>query len=324
MVEESKEKPSAQQDTKPDEKKPPAAVPAQPKPSAAAVRPPAPPARPPPPPAPASRPPAPKDTGRRKFVKALMVVGAVLSIIPFIPWESFLTSSVEVSSGTKRYLLQQVVIDDLPVFGPARGKAVNVNDLTTFKPNDHWQFTYPTSGSLSLDTQNPDTFLKYELIRLPVELGGDGRQATDFVAFSKVCVHLWCSPSYNPTQVVNPEENGYKAPAPQVSTHEEFECPCHGSIYRIPDGKAVAGPAALQQFPTNAIPMLTLQADSKGNLYVYYPNLDPSKPYPSNGVDSVEADGVVGYGRDYASYESFIKPAAGLAANTADLKQEVS
>ena len=232
-------------------------------------------------------------------MKALFVVGALLSIVPFVPWGRFLSSTVKTGSA-QQYLLQKVVVDDIPSkYGSAAGQVVNVNDLSTFPPNDHWVVTYPTSGDLTVDADNPDTFQKFELIRLPTALGGNGKKVTDFVAFSKVCVHLWCSPNYNP------------APG-----HEQYECPCHGSIYRIPDGLSVAGPASLQAFPQNAIPMMTLQADSSGDLYMFYPNYDPATGNPV--ADPIEADGEIGYGRDYMSYENFIKPAGTQPVNTKD------
>jgi rieske iron-sulfur protein len=324
MAEENKEQPPSKQSPSDMEKKPaaPVAPPAPPPVSAPAPPPPKPvPAAPPRPPAPPVAPPKPqpKSSPRRTFLKALFAVGAVLSIIPFVPWGTFLSSSVS-SGSAKRYLIQKAVVDDQSKYGPAAGKWVNVTDLSTFPPNDHWVVTYPSSGDPTLDAQNPDTFVKWELIRLPTELGGDSKQATDFVAFSKVCVHLWCSPNYNPTQGTNPSENGYQAGA---ETHQKYECPCHGSIYEIPDGLSVAGPASLQAPPTNAIPMLTLQADSSGNLWVFYPNRDPSKNFPNDQVDSIEADGDIGYGRDYLSYDNFIKPAAQLPADTTLASQEV-
>lgn len=233
-------------------------------------------------------------------------MGAILSIIPFVPWGTFLSSTVAGGSA-QRKLIQKAVVDDRPdLFGAAAGKNVNVNNTSLFPPNGHWIVTYPTSGDITIDSQNPDTFQKYELIRLPESLGGANKKATDFVAFSKVCVHLWCSPNYNPS-----------------SGHQQYECPCHGTIYRVPDGKAIAGPASLQAFPTNAIPMLTLQADSAGNLYVFYPNRDPSQQYPNNLVASIEANGDLGYGRDFASYQNFIKPKGEIEADTKNLNQVV-
>jgi rieske iron-sulfur protein len=323
-LEESKDKqPSQQKAPEGESKQPPAALTTAP-----AVRAQAPPPRPPtvtparpanvPTPA-ASRPAPPKDTGRRSFMKALFVVGAILSIVPFVPWGTFLSSTV--SGGTaQRKLGQQVVIDNLPdKYGSAAGKKVNVNDTTTFPPNSHWVVTYPTSGDITIDSENPDTFQKYELIRLPESLGGANKKATDFVAFSKVCVHLWCSPNYNP-----------------ASGHQQYECPCHGSIYQLPvkdpkdstklidGGKAVAGPASLQAFPTNAIPMLTLQADSSGNLWIFYPNRDPAMAFPNDQVSSIEANGDLGYGRDYVSYQSFIFPRGQLPGDPKQYETVVS
>jgi Rieske Fe-S protein len=147
--------------------------------------------------------------------------------------------------------------------------------------------TYPSSGSPSIDGQNPNTFVKFALIRLPTELGGSNPDASAFVAFSKVCVHLWCSPNYNPTQSANANENGYD---PTQPTHELYECPCHGSGYSVgvgghAVGEALIGPAAVQPPPTNAIPVLTLTADAAVNLQVVPPVWD------------VDHNGVIGYGR---------------------------
>lgn len=233
-------------------------------------------------------------------------VAAVLTVIPFIPWGRYLSSTLE-SSGPP--VKQQVVIDNNPQYGPAAGAVVNVNDLTAFPPNSHWVFTYPSAGNTATPTaadatqnfQNPDTFVKFELIRLPVEMGGNSMKATDFVAFSKVCVHLWCSPNYNPEQCTNQSENGYPTSG-TCTPHEQYECPCHGSIYRIPDGLSIAGPASEQPPPTNAIPMLTLVTDSTGILYVVPPVWD------------IEHNGVIGYGRDYLSYDNYIRPVAAAAA----------
>jgi len=203
---------------------------------------------------------------RRNFVKFLVLVGAVLSLASYVPWGQFLSSSI---SSSKGYTKQQVVIDNLPAsYGSAAGRKVNANDLATFPPNSHWVITYPSSGDLTVDAQNHDTFLKFELIRLPTELGGDKKDAAAFVAFSKVCVHLWCSPNFVPAK-----------------GHEDYECPCHGSIYTVPNGMAVAGPASLQAPPTNAIPKLTLSSDSDGFLYIEPPVWD------------VNHNGVLGYGR---------------------------
>lgn len=324
MAEDSADKPPQDDsETKNKPAVPPAAAPrpaqAQPVPPAARPATPLPPRPAAPGPVPAARPPVPKDSGRRNFVKALFVIGAILSIIPFVPWGEFLSSSAATRTG-KRTLLQKVVVDAQSKYGAAAGQVVNVNDLQTFPSNSHWIITYPTSGDKTLDAQNPDTFMKYELIRLPAELGGESKKATDFVAFSKVCVHLWCSPNYNPTQSVNSSENGYM---PGAVNHMQFECPCHGSIYEVPDGKAVQGPASLQPAPTNAIPMLTLQADSSGVLYAVYPGRDPTKAYPNDAVDSLSSNGLLGYGRNDDSYKNFINPVGQVTADPKGLTEEI-
>jgi len=259
-------------------------APAAPQPARPAVATPPPrPSAPTPPP----RPSVPKNEGRRNFAKAILAIGAVLSLVPFVPWGTFLQSSVSSSGAYKR---QKAVLDMNTVAnrntnGGAAGKTVNVNDLTTFPPNSTFLLTYPSSGDLTTDSQNPDTFVKFGLIRLPAELGGSDKSAAAFVAFSKVCVHLWCSPNYNPSHSTNP-------------TDETYQCPCHGSIYEVPDGKATGGPASLQPPPTNAIPMLTLTADPDGTLNIEAPLWD------------VDHNGVLGYGRNYQSYDSYIKPMA--------------
>jgi len=287
-------------DNKPSEEKrpeaekmsaPPVAPAAQPRaPAAASVtpaapaRPPAAPPRPSAPPAAAAPPSQPTKTGRRWFLKLLVGLSAILAIVPFAPWGSYLLSSVSSNGAYKR---QAAVLDmNTPTNNNANGAAaglqVNVNDLTSFPPNTSWLLTYPSSGDLTQDSQNPDTFQKFGLIRLP---NGTSKSAADFVAFSKVCVHLWCSPNYDPEHS-------------SETSDETYQCPCHGSIYRVPDGLAIAGPASLQAFPTNAIPMLTLTADSNGDLYIEPPVFD------------VEHNGVIGYGRDYTSYENYILPVA--------------
>jgi rieske iron-sulfur protein len=299
MAEESKEKippqtPDSQQ--KPATPAPPAARPV----AAVPPKPVTPPPRPPTPMgAPAARP-AVKDTGKRTLIKLLATAGVVLSFVPFVPWGKFLLSSVS-STGDKKPQLAVLDLNNSTnrnANGAAAGKTVNVNDLATFPPNGTWLLTYPSSGDITVDSQNPDTFQKFQLIRLPSELGGDQKSAAAFVGYSKVCVHLWCSPNYNPTQTKNPKENGYKAPDPNTITHQQYECPCHGSIYEIPDGKATDGPASLQPAPTNAIPMLTLTADSSGNLWIEKP------------VEDVDHNGLLGYGRNYQSYQNYILPAS--------------
>jgi len=239
---------------------------------------------PPPPPRPAA---APVNKSRRRFITLFAVVGGLLTLVPWIPnMGGFLSSSA--SGSTVVNGTQTIVLDENPsVNGKASGKTVNVNDLTTFPPNNTWLMTYPSSGSPSIDGENSNTFVKFGLIRLPVELGGANTDASAFVAFSKVCVHLWCSPTY-----------GGGTPSNPPAAHQDYECPCHGSLYSVgptalnhnaPVGAAYEGPAAVQPAPTNAIPLLTLTTDTSGNLQVVPPVWD------------IDHNGVLGYGRNLGS-----------------------
>jgi Rieske Fe-S protein len=225
-------------------------------------------------------------------------LGAVLALVPFIPWGNFLLSSVSSSGAFKRQLavLDMNTSTNKNANGAVAGKTVNVKDLASFPPNGSWLITYPSSGDLTIDSQNPDSFQKFQLIRLPSGLGGSDQSASAFVAYSKVCVHLWCSPNYDPQKSTDP-------------AYETYQCPCHGSIYQVPTkdpttgklvdaGLAIAGPASLQPAPTNAIPMLTLTADPNGDLYIEPPQWD------------VDHNGVLGYGRNADSYQDFILPKA--------------
>ena len=220
-----------------------------------------------------------KKTTRRRFIKAILTVAALATLGGYA-----LSRYISTRGAGPSLARQLVMVDDSSPYGTAAGRKVNVSDLTTFPPNSHWVITYPSSGDSKVDAQAVDTFRKFELIRLPVELGGDKPAASSFVAFSKICVHLECSPNYNPTQNVNPTENGYES-GPGYTTHQNFECPCHGTTYRIPDGLAVDGPASRQPPPTNAVPMLTLSADDQGYLRVEPPIWD------------VNHNGKLGYGR---------------------------
>jgi len=215
-----------------------------------------------------------KKTTRRRFIKAILIV-APLALATL---GGYVLSRYIAGPSLARQLL---MVDDSSFYGTAAGRKVNVGDLATFPPNSHWVITYPSSGDSKADAQVTDTFRKFELIRLP---GGDKPAASSFVAFSKVCVHFECSPNYNPIQNVNPTENGYES-GPGYTTHQNFECPCHGTTYRIPDGLAVDGPASRQPPPTNAVPMLTLSADDQGYLRVEPPIWD------------VYHNGKLGYGR---------------------------
>jgi ubiquinol-cytochrome c reductase iron-sulfur subunit len=179
----------------------------------------------------------------------MAAAGTVLTFAPFVDWGKFLPNP-KTNEGQK-------VKAEL-----ADGTVVNVN---TFPVNSSQVVIYPKTEDTAL---NKESFRTWQMIRLPVELGGDKKDASAFRAFSMVCLHLWCLWKYWP-------EEGRK----------RGECPCHGSMYDPNTGQAFAGPASLQGPPSNVLPYLGLEADSNGDILILPPTWDPN------------ANGVVGYGR---------------------------
>ena len=186
---------------------------------------------------------------RRDFLKLLAAAGTVLTFTPFVDWGKFLPNPRE-STGER----SKVVLPD--------GSQANVN---TFKINHAEAVVFPISEDPVL---NEEAFRTWQFIRLPPELGGEKKDASAFRMYSMVCLHLWCLWKYWP-------EDGRK----------RGECPCHGSMYDPLTGEAFAGPASLQAPPSNVLPMLDLEVDDEGSVWIKPPNWTPS------------GNGVVGYGR---------------------------
>lgn len=91
----------------------------------------------------------------------------------------------------------------------------------------------------------------------------DPMSGDQFIAFSLVCVHLWCLMSYNQSSRL-------------------IVCGCHNSEYvpgtgqypnnpaatNQPPGMAISGPAARGTLPNNMIPVATLEISPDGTIYV--------------------------------------------------------
>ncbi len=186
---------------------------------------------------------------RRDFLKLLAAAGTVLTFTPFVDWGKFLPNPS--GSTTEKSKVQ------LP-----DGSQANVK---TFKVNHSEAIIYPISEDAAL---NKEAFRTWQFIRLPSELGGENNEASAFRAYSMVCLHLWCLWKYWPGE-----------------GRKRGECPCHGSMYDPATGKAFAGPAALQSPPSNVLPVLDLEVDKDGYIWILPPNWN------------VNANGIVGYGR---------------------------
>jgi rieske iron-sulfur protein len=186
---------------------------------------------------------------RRDFLKLLGAAGVALAFVPFVPWGKYMPNPSNLVPTRV-----QVILPD--------GTVANVK---TFPKNSSQVITYPKSGDPVLDQE---AFKKWQFVRLPEGLGGGADDVTAFRVYSMVCLHLWCLWKYWP-------QPGRK----------RGECPCHGSMYNMINGKAFAGPAAYQAPPSNVLPELWLEADNNGDLWI--------KP----AIWDVNENGVVGYGR---------------------------
>jgi ubiquinol-cytochrome c reductase iron-sulfur subunit len=186
---------------------------------------------------------------RRDFLKLLAAAGTVLTFTPFVDWGKFLPNPS--GSTTEKAKVQ------LP-----DGSQANVK---TFKVNHSEAIIYPISDDPAL---NKEAFRTWQFIRLPPELGGEKNEASAFRVYSMVCLHLWCLWKYWPGE-----------------GRKRGECPCHGSLYDPATGMAFAGPAALQSPPSNVLPVLDLEVDKDGYLWILPPNWN------------VNGNGIVGYGR---------------------------
>lgn len=168
---------------------------------------------------------------------------------------------------------QRVYIDkELPIFGNAFEGYVKAEDL---KPNSSLYFVYPRTGDKRLDSE---PFKIFSLVRLPSWKGGDANDASAFRSYSVMDLTILgttgCMVRYWP-------EDG----------KQRFEDPCSGSMYRVEDGLAIAGPASAQKPPENVLPKLDIGIDEEGYLYVKPPKFDPNH------------NGVVRYGRYISEQE---------------------
>ena len=190
---------------------------------------------------------------RRDFLKLLAAGGTAIAFMPFVPWGQFAPNPQNDNLGRAKVILPD-------------GSHANVN---TFPVNYADVVTYPKTDDRVLDEE---AFRKWQLIRLPEEMGGSAKNVSAFRIYSMVCLHLWCLWEYFPTKdPLKPKNHG--------------SCPCHASTYDPLTGIAVGGPAAKQSAPSNVLPKLDLEADADGFLYILPP------------VWGTNANGVVGYGR---------------------------
>lgn len=190
---------------------------------------------------------------RRDFLKLLAAGGTAIAFTPFVPWGSYGPNP------------QSDILEKTKVILPGGTHA----NTKTFPVNHAEVVTYPKTGDGVLDEES---FRKWQLIRLPAELGGNVNDVSAFRLYSMVCLHLWCLWNYFPT--VDP-----------TKPRNQGECPCHASTYDPLTGMATDGPAAKQSPPSNMLPRLDLEADANGFLWILPPKW------------GANANGIIGYGR---------------------------
>ena len=190
---------------------------------------------------------------RRDFLRLLGAGGIAVAFAPFVSFGNYMPNPKNDNLRKEKAILPD-------------GTHANIN---TFPVNHAEVLTYPSTGDPALDTE---AFRKWQLIRLPAELGGEKKSVDAFRVFSNVCVHLWCLWEYKPTITADRPRN-------------QGECPCHGSTYDPLTGKATKGPASSQAAPSNVLPKLDLESDQNGFLYIIPPTW------------GINDNGIIGYGR---------------------------
>ncbi|HEV8405566.1 MAG TPA: twin-arginine translocation signal domain-containing protein [Nitrososphaera sp.] len=184
---------------------------------------------------------------RRDFLKLMAAAGVVMTFTPFVDWGKFLPNNMTSVAKKARIELKE-------------GEPANIH---SFPVNHSEVVIYPKTNDEVLNTES---FRTWQLIRLPLELGGGKNEVSAFRLYSMVCLHLWCLWRYE-------------------SKLKMIACPCHASTYDPFNGQAYAGPASLQSPPSNVLPRLDLETDKDGDIWILPPTWDPRK------------NGVVGYGR---------------------------
>ncbi|WP_415283954.1 twin-arginine translocation signal domain-containing protein [Candidatus Nitrososphaera sp. FF02] len=196
---------------------------------------------------------------RRDFLKLMAASGVAMTFAPFVEWGRYLPNPPSDATAEKT----RIVLSD--------GSPANV---FVFPKNHAEVVIYPKAKDPAL---NKEAFRTWQLIRLQDELGGGANDPSAFRLYSMVCLHLWCLWKYYP--------RGPDQYEPSKMINGNGQCPCHGSLYDVFTGKAYEGPASIQGPPSNVLPRLDLEADSKGDLWILPQVWDARR------------NGIVGYGR---------------------------
>ncbi len=184
---------------------------------------------------------------------SLIVIAAIITITVTTVTLMTLQSDIEKQNQEEKIQARVHAITDNGT------KYVKIGDLI---PNSAIPFTYPYTGNATIDIS---AFHRWELIRLPKDLGGDKDDISSFRAYSMIDINHGCLTIYR-------------------QNIEKLEEPCNNGEYEPVNGIAVVGLAMYQKY--NALPNLDLGVDDQGYIYVKPPIFE----YDKNGV--------IGAGRD--------------------------
>ncbi|MDG6906061.1 MAG: arsenate reductase (azurin) small subunit [Nitrososphaerota archaeon] len=168
------------------------------------------------------------DGSRRNFLKAAVVVSAILAV-------------GGVASVAKAVSNPTAGATTATSGGFPKVKIANISDL---KLNVPVNFNYPLDNEPNI------------LVKLGQKADGGVGPDGDIVAFSQICQHLGCIYGFE-APGDSPDCNAsYQASGPVGY------CCCHGSIYDLLHGaKVIGGPAPRPE------PQVTLEIDSSGDIY---------------------------------------------------------
>ena len=198
--------------------------------------------------------------------RLLIIIPIIITLatLAVIAYDSIILDKLCYDSGGKRTgdtcripIITNSTKDNSPI-------NVNLSKIKTMKPNSMEFFYYPNTKN----SEKPDPYQIFMLIRLPEWMGGDANDASAFRAYSAKSLDDSCLVKYW-------GEYG----------RQRIENPCQGSMYRVVDGAITMG-AIPMSIRMTALPHLDLSNDENGFLYIEPPKWTRTE------------NGVIGYGKE--------------------------
>ncbi|MGI0072268.1 MAG: (2Fe-2S)-binding protein [Nitrosotalea sp.] len=183
---------------------------------------------------------------------SLIIIAVIATVVIMAITFSDLQTNLEIQNQAEKLQVRIHVLTDNGT------KYVKINDLA---PNSAVPFAFPYTGNTTTDIEIGH---RWELIRLPKDLGGDKDDISSFRAYSMVDISGGCLTMYRPGI-------------------EKLQEPCNNGEYEPVNGIAVIGRAMYQKY--NALPNLDLGIDDEGYIYVKPP------------IFEFDKNGVIGAGR---------------------------